>query len=168
VAGKTRPILVLDSPTLRDGQLRDRVFGRRLLATDRQAWSDLNIITAYWGQSEAELVFRHLKDPEFLALRPQYHWTDQKIEVHSLCCVIGYLLAALVRRRARQLGYAQGINALVAMLNDIRMALRKEKRGRPGRPRTTWQLEETEPDAMRLYQQLVHPKYNLGPTSKNP
>jgi len=147
--------------------LRDRVFGRRLLATDREGWATSDIIDAYWGQSEAELVFRHLKAPEFLALRPQYHWTDQKIQVHSLCCVIGYLLAALVRRRARQLGYAQGMDALLNMLNEIRMVLRKEKRDRPGRPRITWQLEEAEPAAMRLYQEFVTHKYNLGPTSKN-
>jgi len=63
--------------------LRDRVFGRRMLATDRQDWPAEQVVWAYWGQAEAELVFRQMKDPEFLALRPQYHWTDQKIQVHS-------------------------------------------------------------------------------------
>jgi transposase len=146
-------------------QLRDCRFGRRLLATNRHDWTTADIIAAYWGQSEAELVFRHLKDPEFLALRPQHHWTDQKVHVHSLCCVIGYLLAALVRRRARQLGYNQGLAGLLAMLSEIRMVLRTQKRDRPGRPRIAWQLEETDPAALRLYNDLVLPQFHLGPTS---
>jgi transposase len=146
------------------GYLRDRVYGRRILTTNRDSWPTEEIIWAYWGQSEAELVFRQMKDPEFLALRPQYHWTDQKIEVHSFCCVVGYLLAALVRRHARRLGYSQGMAGLLGMLNEVRMVLRTECSGRPGRPRVHWQLEEADPDTLRLYQSLVHPGYELGPT----
>jgi len=144
--------------------LRDRVYGRRILTTNRHGWPTEEIIWAYWGQAEAELVFRQMKDPEFLALRPQFHWTDQKIEVHSFCCVMGYLLAALVRRHARRLGYSQGMAGLLGMLNEVRMVLRTECSGRPGRPRVHWQLEEADRDALRLYQSLVHPDYELGPT----
>ncbi len=89
--------------------LRDRIYGRRVLVSNHAAWQSCDLIWAYWGQSEAELVFRQMKDPEFLALRPQFHWTDQKICVHSFCCVVGYLLAALIRRHARQLGYTEGL-----------------------------------------------------------
>jgi transposase len=153
----------LDTDTY--AQLRDRVYGRRMLATNRAGWATEEIIGAYWGQSEAELVFRDTKNPEFLALRPQYHWTDQKIEVHSFCCVTGYLLAALVRRHARRMGYPQGLAALLAMLNGVRMVLRTECTGRPGRPRVHWQLEEADPDALRLYRSLTHPNYELGPTT---
>lgn len=146
-------------------QLRDREYGRRMLATNRDGWATGEVVWAYWGQAEAELVFRETKNPEFLALRPQYHWTDQKIEVHSFCCVVGYLLAALVRRHARRMGYEHGLAALLAMLNGVRMVLRTECGGRPGRPRAHWQLEETDPDALRLYQSLVHSDYELGPTA---
>jgi hypothetical protein len=136
-----------------------------MLATNRDGWATGEIVWAYWGQAEAELVFRETKNPEFLALRPQYHWTDQKIEVHSFCCVVGYLLAALVRRHARRMGYEQGIAALLGMLNGVRMVLRTECTGRPGRPRAHWQLEDTDADALRLYRSLVHSDYELGPTA---
>ena len=145
--------------------LRDRVYGRRVLVTNRGDWSTQDILGAYWGQSEAELVFRQMKNREFLALRPQYHWTDQKIQVHAFCCVTGYLLAALVRRAARALGYAEGLPGLLDLLASIRVAIRTESTGRRGRPRVRWQLEEAEPEAMRLYESLVHPRYALGPTS---
>jgi transposase len=144
--------------------LRDRQYGRRMLTTNRDDWSSEAVIWAYWGQAEAELVFRQMKDPEFMALRPQYHWTDQKIEVHSFCCVVGYLLGALLRRHARRMGYPQGMAGLLEMLNGVRMVLRTAQSGRPGRPKVHWQREETDPDALRLYQSLVHPNYELGPT----
>ena len=147
--------------------LRDRQYGRRVLATDREDWPSEAVIWAYWGQGEAELVFRQMKDPEFMALRPQFHWTDQKIEVHSFCCVVGYLLGALLRRHARRMGYTQGMSGLLEMLNGVRMVLRTEQSGRPGRPKAHWQLEETDADAFRLYQSLVHPDYELGPTGTN-
>lgn len=145
--------------------LRNRQYGRRILATNREGWSSEAVIWAYWGQGEAELVFRHMKDPHFMALRPQYHWTDQKIEVHSFCCVLGYLLGALLRRHARGRGYQEGLAGLLGMLNGIRMVLRTAHSGRPGRPKVHWQREETAPHALRLYQSLVHPKYELGPTT---
>jgi len=144
--------------------LRDRVYGRRVLVSNHAGWQSSDLIWAYWGQSEAELVFRQMKDPEFLALRPQFHWTDQKIWVHSFCCVVGYLLAALIRRHARQMGHTEGLNTLLEMLNGLRMVLRSEVRRRAGRRRISWQLEETDPAAMKLYQSLVLPEYTLGTT----
>lgn len=144
--------------------LRDRQYGRRILATDRQDWSTEAVIWAYWGQGEAELVFRQMKAPEFMALRPQHHWTDQKIEVHSFCCVVGYLLGALLRRHARRMGYTEGMARLLEMLNGVRMVLRTARSGRPGRPKIQWQLEETDVEALRLYKSLVHSDYELGPT----
>ena len=147
--------------------LRDRVFGRRVLATNRHEWSTGEIVRAYWGQSEAELVFRQMKDPHFLAVRPQYHWTDQKIEVHSFCCVVGYLLAALMRRHARKLGYTEGMAKLLEMLTGIRAVLRTERRRRPGRPRIRWQLEEADKPALQLYRSLAAPAYEVGPTPPN-
>ena len=144
--------------------LRDRQYGRRILATNRDGWSTEAVIWAYWGQGEAELVFRQMKDPQFMALRPQYHWTDQKIEVHSFCCVMGYLLGALLRRHARRMGYTRGMSSLLEMLQGVRMVLRTEQSGRPGRPKVHWQREETDVEALRLYESLVHPDYELGPT----
>jgi len=147
--------------------LRDQVFGRRVLATNRHDWPSGQIVRAYWGQSEAELVFRQMKDPHALTLRPQHHWTDQKIEIHSFCCVVGYLLAGLVRRHARKLGYREGLARLLEMLSAIRAVLCTERRRGRGRPRVRWQLEEADEPAQRLYRSLTDPPYELGPTPKN-
>jgi len=63
--------------------------------TDRHDWSTAEIIRAYHGQAAVEAIFAHLKDPVHLALRPQHHWTDQKLHVHVFTCVLGFLLASL-------------------------------------------------------------------------
>ena len=144
--------------------LREREYGRRILATDQHEWSTSDIVRAYWGQSEAEHVFQEMKNPDFLSLRPQYHWTDQKVEVHGLLCVIGYLLAALMRRHARRMGYTEGLPRLLEMLNGVRVVLKTEVRARAGRPRVTWQLEDADPRALELYRALVRNAYELGPT----
>jgi hypothetical protein len=161
----------VDEAALAD--LRDRQYGRRILATNRQDWPDAEVIRAYWGQSEAELVFRQLKDPEFLALRPQYHWTDQKIRVHSFCCLLGYLLVALLRRQSRRAGlevpsWGAAANepsapTLLKALRGIRAVLRTATR-RDGRLRARWQLEQADPAAWKVYRAFVLPRYDVGTT----
>ena len=71
-----------------------------------------------------EHAFKNLKNPYHLALRPQFHWTDQKIKVHFFICVLGYLLAAIVRREARAKAQFKGtLDSLLDTLNDVRLAL---------------------------------------------
>jgi transposase len=67
-------------------------------------WSDKEILLAYRGQSYVEGTFRQLKNNEHLAVRPQYHWTDQKVHVHTFLCLLGLLLARIIEYEARRLG----------------------------------------------------------------
>ncbi len=76
--------------------LETEVFGKRLLMTDQHAWSSEDIILAYQGQSHAEGAFRQLKDVDHLTVRPQYHWTDHKVRVHTFICLLAYLLCRLI------------------------------------------------------------------------
>jgi transposase len=57
----------------------DTIFGKKVFFTNRNDWTDREIIEAYHGQSKIEKIFRHLKNPYHLAIRPQFHWTDHKI-----------------------------------------------------------------------------------------
>jgi transposase len=75
--------------------------GLRILMTDRHAWSSEKIISAYEGQAEVESAFKNMKNPYHLTLKPQFHWTDQKIIVHYFVCIIGYLLSTLLWREAK-------------------------------------------------------------------
>ena len=142
--------------------LRDRRYGRRLLVTDRAEWSTADILLAYWGASEAEHAFAALKDPRHCAIHTPHHWTDQKLAVHTFMAVLAYTIMAIIRRRARALGFTQDSRALVDMLDGIRVARLKEVRAGPGRPRVRWQAEEADASASALYRDLVSTRYDLG------
>jgi transposase len=137
-------------------QLQNELYGKRILITDRSEWSDEQILLAYRGQSEVEEAFRQLKDDEHMALRPQYHWTDQKIHVHTFCCLLALLLGRVVEFQARQLHYTQGLSGLLDALATVRLAMVLKPSGnKGGRPRCEWSLEQTEPEALRLFRSLV-------------
>ena len=132
-------------------------LGRLVLMTDQHTWSTAEIIGAYRGQAVVEGVFRTLKDPLRLALRPQYHWTDQKLHIQAWLCVTAYLLATLVHRTAvRDAAYAGSVDTLFTDLEQIRRVtvLRPTTRG-PARP--THQLETPTPHQARLITALRIP-----------
>jgi transposase len=131
-------------------RLTEEQFGLRVVMSDRDDLSTAELIGAYRGQSRAERSFREMKDPETCAVRPQYHWTDQKLKVHAFCCVVGYLVLKLLERRARQAGVpVRSPRALLRALQGIREVTVMES-GARGRPRVRRQLEELSPDAERL------------------
>jgi len=136
--------------------LETEVFGKRIIATNRDEWSTEDILLAYRGQSQVEAVFRQLKDDEHLALRPQYHWTDQKIHVHAFICLLALLLARIVEHQARGLGHREGLSTLLDRLASIRLALMLHPSGKKGgRPRADWQLEVADHDLSDLFRALV-------------
>jgi transposase len=129
-------------------------LGRLVLATDRDDWSTAQIIRAYRGQAHVEAVFAHMKDPIHVMLRPQYHWTDQKLHVHVFTCVLSYLLARLLHLRAqRTVGYTRSMERLLDTLTQVRRVnifRSTQKRG----GRVTSQLEDVDPEIAKLIEVL--------------
>jgi transposase len=101
-------------------RLQRRLLGKTLLFTDNHEWSNAHIVKAYRSQHHVEAAFRDMKDPRHLSLRPQFHWTDQKIEVHVFCCVLAYMLCALLRRQLHTKGIDRSIGAILNDLSQIR------------------------------------------------
>jgi transposase len=125
---------------------RERL-GQVVLITDRHDWSTAAIIEAYHGQAHVEAVFGHLKDPVHLALRPQFHWTDQKLHVHVFTCLLGYLLTRTVFVQAQQAGvpYASMEALLDALATVRRVTIARLPSGGKGRTHVTTQLEDVDP-----------------------
>jgi len=119
-------------------KLKNNVLGRKILVTNRHEWSSEEIIQAYRGQAKVEYAFRTIKNPYHLAVRPQYHWTDQKIKVHFLICIIGYLLTMVAYMEAKEkAGYEKCIDRFMEDLNQIRLACQIKKKSR----KVKYQLE---------------------------
>ena len=133
--------------------LKEQWFGRRILITNRHHWSTEEIIQAYWGQTHVEKAFKLMKNPWHAALRPQYHWTDQKIEVHGFICILALLLLMMAYNRAKQkVSYKHSPQAMIDTLSSIRMSTYIEQvpEKRKGRYKVYHRLEDLEPDEQEL------------------
>ena len=132
-------------------KLQNNVLGRKILVTNRHDWSSEEIILAYRGQAKVEYSFRTIKNPHHLAVRPQYHWTDQKIKVHFLICVIGYLLTMTAYMEAKEkAGYEKCIDKFMEDLNQIRLSCQIKKKSR----KVKYQLEKIPKDLKKTTKAL--------------
>lgn len=101
-------------------QLQATRLGKTILFTDRADWTDAEVVRGYRNQHHVEAAFRDLKDVKRLSLRPQRHWTDQKIRVHVFYCVLALLLCSLLRRELDRQGIRRSLPELLEELSQIR------------------------------------------------
>ena len=137
-------------------------LGFRILMTNRHNWSTEEIIKAYYGQSMIENAFKNLKNPYHLALRPQYHWTDQKIKVHFFICVLGYLLSSIVYKQAKTGAEFKGtLDTLLDVLNNVRLATMLEDSETRGRVKAIYKLEEMTKEEKSIVESLGLKTYTM-------
>lgn len=143
--------------------LVNEVLGRKILVTNQHDWRSEDIILAYRGQSKVEYVFRTLKNPLHLAVRPQFHWTDQKISAHFLICILGYLLTVAAYSKARSTaGYQRNVSNFLTDLQTIRLACTKKKKSN----KVKYELETIDPHlkevakVLRISNDTLRPKLN--------
>lgn len=133
--------------------LKEKWLGRRILITNRHTWSTEEIILAYWGQAQVEYAFKNLKNPFHLAVRPQFHWTDQKIEVHALICLIGFLLTmVLYKRVVEKTGFNGSPHNLLEKLSAIRLStfIESPEKRTKGRYKATRKIEEIDEEMIDI------------------
>lgn len=100
--------------------LQETLLGKTLLFTDNDAWTDEQIVRGYRSQAHVESAFRSMKDPRCLSFRPVHHWTDQKLRVHALYCVIALMILRLLRRKLAQSKLSVSLARMVERLSDVR------------------------------------------------
>jgi len=130
--------------------LEDELFGKRILVTDKTDAPRADIVAAYRSQSEVEGDFRQLKDPKVVSFSPMFHWTDQKIRVHTFYCVLALTVARLMVRQADHHGLHLSVRALLDTLAGIQETVLLYQ-GERGRPRARRMITEIDPTAQRLY-----------------
>ena len=140
-------VLTYEVDTAAYRELKRRVLGKRILFTDNDRWTDEEIVSGYRGQHHVERAFRDLKDPTLVEFRPMFHWTDSKIRVHALCCVLALTLLGLLHRRVSQSGVEISRTRLMEELKQVRAVTNlygsgDGQRGR-GRPRAHTVLSKT-------------------------
>ena len=124
-------------------RLQERIFGKRILFTNRTDWSPAEVVAAYRSQNEVEASFRQMKDPHVVSFGPMHHWTDQKIRVHVFYCVLALTIAHLMRREAERNGLHLSVRELLDQLGGIEETVLLYHDGGKGRPRARRMLTET-------------------------
>lgn len=141
-------------------ELQRTLLGKTILFTDQAAWSDAEIVRGYRGQHQAESAFRCLKSPHHVSLRPQHHWTDQKIQVHVFYCVSALLLCSLLRRQLHRHGIDRSIPALLEDLGRIReVGILTPGRSEGEPPQLEMTLSRLTKEQRRLYDALDLGRY---------
>jgi transposase len=95
-------------------------LGRNILVTNRSHWTSKDVVQVYRGLTHVEQAFKDMKNLHFLHWQPAYPWTDQKLKVHGLYCVLALLLSSLARMLAARSGIQLTLPALLQELQAIR------------------------------------------------
>ncbi len=100
--------------------LRYREHGKRLLFTTDLTLTVPEILDAYnHDKPHVEEDFRTLKASDLIRIQPIRHWTDSKIRVYALICVLALLVLKLLERTARDAGLTMSPAVLKTELEDI-------------------------------------------------
>ena len=132
--------------------LEAELFGKRVLFSDKgpEAATTAQIVADYRSQEAAEGDFRQMKDPKVVSFSPMFHFTDQKIRVHALYCVLALMVARLMAREADRAGVHLSVRELLGALGGIQETVLLYQ-GERGRPRARRMTTEMSPEQRRLY-----------------
>ena len=131
-------------------RLEHRLFGKRVLFTNRDTWTAAEVVAAYRSQNEVESGFRQMKDPHVVSFGPMHHWTDSKIRVHVFYCVLALTIAHLMRREADRAGHHLSVRELLSALGGIEETVLLYHDGGKGRPRARRMLTDQTPTQKQL------------------
>jgi transposase len=104
-----------------------KYFGKKLILTDRSDWETENIVKTYREQDCIEKIFRATKNNDHFSIRPQYHFTDQKIRVHIFCSLLGLTLATILQKEIYNHGIVISKDQILDKLSGIRRCWIKNK-----------------------------------------
>ncbi len=148
-------------------KLQSTLLGKTLLFTDQADWSDAELVRGYRAQHQVESAFRQLKDSDCIAIRPQYHWTDQKIAVHVFCCVLALMLCSLLQRELSRHGVKGSIPGLLDALAGIReVDVLYPARQEGGEPELRTTLSQMTEEQRAMYDILGLDRHPLPPLTQ--
>ena len=100
--------------------MRREHLGKTVLFTDREDFTNEQIVSAYRNAWHIESSFKQMKNTKHLTVRPFFHWTDEKIRVHIFYCVLAYRLCSLLIKELSDMGISISINKLVDEMSRIK------------------------------------------------
>lgn len=127
-------------------------LGRTLLLSNRTKWLPEEIIQTYHTLYNIEDALKNMKNREYLRWQPAFHWTDQKLAVHTLHCVIALLLATLLRKLAAEANENLSLPKLLDELSSIKeVALLYQTKSGPAAKFTISSMSNRQKKLAELY-----------------
>lgn len=126
-------------------------LGRRVLCTDRHAWSTERIVRAFRGQWNVEEVFRRAKKGGVVPWGPSFQWADASLRLHTFATVLGLTLVSLAKLA---LGTKASAREMMHSLAGIEATLVRTSTGKRGRQPTVLlapALDAAQAHAVRLF-----------------
>ncbi|HET6514547.1 MAG TPA: IS1634 family transposase [Thermodesulfovibrionales bacterium] len=125
-------------------------FGKNIIITDNIDWSTEEIYLAYNERSKIERQFRKSKSPFSIAVTPQYHWTDSKIRLHILTCVVAMVYFSIFRNKLKTAGINLSAEDVLKELRELRTALYMAK-GSKKLNRRLEDLTKTQSEVLKIF-----------------
>ena len=125
-------------------------LGRTLLITNRLNWIPTEVISCYRDLANIEEAFKLMKNRDYLRWQPAFHWTDQKIKVHSLYCVLALLLATLARKMAWEAGMELSLPNLLDDLSGMKEVALLYPAPKGGKQKTQFAMSRMNPRQKKL------------------
>ncbi|MEM3486238.1 MAG: IS1634 family transposase [Candidatus Methanomethyliaceae archaeon] len=102
-----------------DLEFQVKQCGKRLLfSTDTQKTGNQIIRLYNKDKAQLEQGFHHLKSPDLIRFQPLRVWTDTKIRIYALICVLALLVLRIMEMKAMPVGLST--EAMFTELADIR------------------------------------------------
>lgn len=101
-------------------RLSDTYLGKNIIVTNRSSWDNEQIIEAIRSQFNIENVFKEMKDRDIGSWWPVFHWTEQKVQIHSFYWDRSILLRALALRRVKNAEIQISMKRMLNELDDIK------------------------------------------------
>ena len=128
-----------------------RVFGKRILVNRQPR------LEHHRSRRRLPLPIRRrvrvppAQDPHVVSFSPIYHWTEQKIRVHTFYCVLALTIARLMRRHVHQHDLDLSVPALLDALARVQESVLLYPSGSRGRPKARHILTDRDAIQRRLY-----------------
>jgi transposase len=116
------PTLAFEEPEQAWVDLQERVLGRTLLVTNRDDWSEAQIVLASRVQSNNERAFRDIKSPDGVSMLPLRQRRDRALRLRALIVILGLMLAKVLQRRIRKAGVRAP--SLASVLKPLKLVQR--------------------------------------------
>jgi transposase len=107
-------------PAIEEAKTR---FGKQILFTDRESLTAGEVIDIYLDRYIIEDAFRITKSDKWVKMDPVFHWTDSKIRVHALTCMVALLLVRIAHKRACTNGFMHGAERMLELLSSVNTAI---------------------------------------------